>query len=183
MILPVYLYGSPILRKKAEEVTKDHPGLQQLIADMKETLKNADGVGLAAPQVGHPIRLLITDGAPFIKDDPDAGTFQRVMINPEILEYSSEVCHFNEGCLSVPNIHENVIRSSKIRIRYFDENFKECVEELSGISARITQHEFDHLEGILFSEKLSPIRRKLIGGKLNNISKGNAEAHYKTKIA
>ncbi len=183
MILPIYVYGSPVLKKKAQTITKDYPGLQQLIADMKETLQNAEGVGLAAPQVGHSVRLFITDGAPFKNDDPEAGSFQRVIINPVITAYSDATCRFNEGCLSVPDIHEDVVRSSEITIRYVDENFVEHEEHLTGVPARIAQHEYDHLEGIIFSEKLPAIRKKLITGKLNNIAKGKTGAHYKTKLA
>ncbi|MDR2449880.1 MAG: peptide deformylase [Prevotellaceae bacterium] len=183
MVLSIYVYGSAVLKKKALPVTKDYEGLQQLIADMKETLANAEGVGLAAPQVGHSIRLFIVDGAPFKKNEAALATFQRVMINPEITEYSEETGSFNEGCLSVPDIHEDVVRPAKVRIRYFDEQFEAQEEYLSGIAARIVQHEFDHLEGNIFVEKLSPIRRKLMSGKLKNIARGKTSASYKTRIA
>ena len=182
MILPIYVYGSAILKKKASAVAEDYPDLQQLIADMKETLANAEGVGLAAPQVGHSIRLFITDGAAFKNEDPNAASFQRVIINPEITAFSEEVCRFNEGCLSIPDIHEDVIRSRSITVRYLDELFVTHEEHLSGIPARIVLHEFDHLEGVIFSEKLPAIRKKLIKGKLNNIARGKTGAHYKTKI-
>ena len=183
MILPIYVYGSSVLKKKAERISEDYPDLLQLIANMKETLANAEGVGLAAPQVGHSIRLFITDGAAFKKDDPNAANFQRVIINPEITAFSEEVCRFNEGCLSVPDIHEDVVRSQSIVVRYVDEHFVMHEEHLSGIPARIVQHEFDHLEGIIFPEKLPAIRKKLIKGKLNNIARGKTDARYKTKIA
>jgi peptide deformylase len=183
MILSIYVYGSAILKKRALPVTEDYPDLQQLIADMKETLTNAEGVGLAAPQVGHSIRLFIVDGAPFKKEDATLATFQRVMINPEITEYSTETWSFNEGCLSVPDIHEDVVRPAKVRIRYLDERFDAQEEYLSGIAARIVQHELDHLEGNIFTERLSPIRRKLVSGKLKNIARGKTAATYKTRIA
>jgi peptide deformylase len=182
MVLSIYVYGSAVLKKKALPVTKDYQGLQQLIADMRETLAHAEGVGLAAPQVGHSIRLFIVDGAPFKKNEAALATFQRVMINPEITEYSEETGSFNEGCLSVPDIHEDVVRPTAVRVRYFDEQFEPQEEYLSGIAARIVQHEFDHLEGNIFVEKLSPIRRKLVSGKLKNIARGKASAAYKTCV-
>jgi len=182
MVLPIYIYGSAVLKRQTELVKPDYQGLQQLIADMRETLANADGVGLAAPQVGHSIRLFITDGAPFKDKEPALASFQRVMINAEILEYSKETGSFNEGCLSVPDIHEDVVRPAKIRIRYLDENFAEHDEWLDGIAARIVQHEYDHVEGNIFTEKLSPIRRKLISGKLKNMTRGKVSAHYKTRV-
>jgi peptide deformylase len=182
MVLSIYVYGSAILKKRALQVTEDYPGLQQLIADMKETLANAEGVGLAAPQVGHSIRLFIVDGALFKKNEAALATFQRVMVNPEITEYSTDTWSFNEGCLSVPDIHEDVVRPAKVRIRYLNEQFEVQEEYLSGIAARIVQHEFDHLEGNIFTERLSPIRRKLVSGKLKNIARGKASATYKTQI-
>ncbi len=182
MVLPIYIYGSAILKKQATPVDPNYPGLQQLIADMRETLAYTEGVGLAAPQVGHSIRLFITDGAPFKDNEPALVDFQRVMINPEILEYSENTWTFNEGCLSVPDIHEDVVRPAKIRVRYLDENFAEHEEWLDGIAARIVQHEYDHVEGAVFTEKLSAIRRKLISGKLKNISRGKASARYRTRL-
>jgi peptide deformylase len=182
MVLPIYVYGSAVLKKKAQPVTNDSPELQQLIADMKDTLANAQGVGLAAPQVGHSIRLFIADGASFRQDEPELATFQRVMINPEIIEYSDETWSFNEGCLSIPDIHEDVLRPAKVRIRYLNEKFEEQEEYLAGIAARIVQHEYDHVEGNIFTEKLSPIRRKILGGKLKNIARGKVVADYKTKL-
>ena len=182
MVLPIYIYGSAVLKRKTEQVKPDYPELQQLIVDMRETLAHAEGVGLAAPQVGHSLRLFITDGAPFKDKEPALADFQRVMINAEILEYSEEKWTFNEGCLSVPDIHEDVVRPTKIHIRYCDENFAEHDEWLDGIAARIVQHEYDHIEGNIFTERLSPIRRKLLSGKLKNMARGKASANYKTKI-
>ena len=182
MILPIYVYGSSVLKKEAVPVTKDYPALQQLIADMWDTLYYAEGVGLAAPQVGHAIRLLIIDGAPFKDDDAETGAFKRVMINPEIIEFGAETWSFNEGCLSIPGVREDVIRPKRVHVRYLDENFEPHEEWLEGVSGRIMQHEYDHVEGILFTDHLAPIRRKIITGRLQNIARGKVSADYKTKI-
>jgi len=182
MVLPIYLYGSGVLKKEAETVTKEYPNLSQLIADMWDTLHHTDGAGLAAPPVGHTLRLLVIDASAFKDNYPEAADFKRVIINPEILEFSEEEWRFNEGCLSVPGIHEDVIRPKRIHIRYFDEHFTEHDEWLDGVPARIAQHEYDHVEGILFTEHLAPIRRKMLTGKLQNISRGKSGATYKTKI-
>ena len=182
MVLPVYVYGSGVLKKEAAPVTKDYPALPQLIADMWDTLYNAGGVGLAAPQVGHIIRLAVIDASAFKDDDPLADGFKRIFINPEILDWSEEKSRFNEGCLSVPGIHEDVVRPKRVRIRYFDEHFQVQDEWLEGVPARIAQHEYDHIEGILFTERLAPIRRKIIAGKLQNIARGKSGADYKTKL-
>jgi peptide deformylase len=182
MVLPVYVYGSGVLKKEAAPVTKDYPALAQLIADMWDTLYNAGGVGLAAPQVGHIIRLVVIDASAFKDEDPAANGFKRVFINPEILEWSEEKSSFNEGCLSIPGIHEDVVRPKRVRVRYLDANFQAQDEWLEGVPARIAQHEYDHIEGILFTERLAPIRRKIIAGKLQNIARGKSGADYKTKI-
>ncbi|MDR3350991.1 MAG: peptide deformylase [Prevotellaceae bacterium] len=182
MVLPVYVYGSGVLKKEAAPVTKDCPGLAQLIADMWDTLNNAGGVGLAAPQVGHNIRLAIIDATAFKNEYPAADGFKRVFINPEVVERSEEESRFNEGCLSIPGIHEDVMRPKRVRVRYFDEHFHAHDEWLEGVPARIAQHEYDHLEGILFTERLAPIRRKIIAGKLRHIARGKSGADYKTKI-
>jgi len=185
MILPISIIGTSVLRKKAVEVTKDYPELETLIADMFETMYKSDGVGLAAPQVGHSIRLFVVDAAAMTDDENDVFTksFKRVFINPEILEVFGSDCTYEEGCLSVPGLHENVIRKDGVRIKYFDENFVEKEETLSGPSARVVQHEYDHLDGILFTDKVGAIRRRLIKGKIANISKGKFEHHYKVKLA
>ncbi|MDR1405595.1 MAG: peptide deformylase [Prevotellaceae bacterium] len=182
MILPVYVYGSGVLKKEAAPVTKDYPGLQQLISDMWDTLYNAGGVGLAAPQAGHVIRLFIIDASAFKDDDPAADGFKRVCINPEILEWGGGKSSFNEGCLSIPGIHEDVMRPKRVHVRYFDGDFRVHDEWLDGVPARIVQHEYDHIEGILFTERLAPIRRKIIAGKLQHIARGKGDADYKTKI-
>jgi len=181
MILPIYTYGNPVLRKIAEPITKDYPQLPELIHNMFDTMYNADGVGLAAPQIGLPIRLLVIDLAPFKEENPELGSFRIAMINPVILSFSDEVVSGEEGCLSIPGIHESVNRAQKIVIRYNDTNFNEHTEEYEGYKARVIQHEYDHLEGNLFTDKVTPIRRQLLKSKLTNIVKGKARTSYKIK--
>lgn len=181
MILPIYTYGTPVLRKKAEPIAKDYPQLKELIDNMYETMYNADGVGLAAPQVGLPIRLLVIDLAPFKEDDPELGSFKIAMINPEIISFSEDTVPGEEGCLSIPGIHESVFRSQKIVIKYFDADFVEHTDTFEDYKARVVQHEYDHLEGNLFTDKVSPIRRQLLKSKLTNITKGKTKASYKIK--
>lgn len=189
MTLPILAYGDPILRKMAKEIEKDYPKLGELISNMYETMYKASGVGLAAPQIGLPIRLFIMDTGPF-GDDEDFPAedreilrdFKRVFINAEMIEEQGRDWNFNEGCLSIPDIREDVSRKDTITIRYQDENFKEHTETFDGILARVIQHEYDHLEGILFTDKLSSLKRRLLKGKLNNISKGNIEVDYKMRF-
>lgn len=181
MILPIYLYGNSVLRKKTEPISADYPDLKILIDNMYDTMYNANGVGLAAPQVGLDIRLLVIDLKAYIEDDPDLGSFKRVMINPEMLEMSEEIEILEEGCLSIPGIHENVARSTWIKVKYYDADFNERIEEFTDYKARVVQHEYDHLEGELFTDKVSPIRRQLIKSKLTNIAKGKASCSYKVK--
>ena len=181
MILPIYTYGNPVLRKVAEPIAADYPALNILIANMYETMYKAEGVGLAAPQIGLAIRLLVIDLAVFKKDNPEIGAFNVVMINPTILELSEEEVSGEEGCLSIPGIHENVIRAEKIKIQYFDSDFKEHVEEFEGYKARVVQHEYDHLEGNLFTDKVTPIRRQLLKSRLTSIIKGKTTCDYKVK--
>lgn len=181
MILPIYTYGSTVLRKETENITADYPNLKTLIDNMFETMYNADGVGLAAPQIGLPIRLLVIDLVPLKEQDPELGNFKVAMINPEILEASEETEVYEEGCLSIPGIHETVIRPSKIKVRYFDVDFNEHIEEFDEYKARVIQHEYDHLEGNLFTDKVSPLRKQFIKSKLTNIAKGKVKADYKTK--
>lgn len=183
MILPIYTYGTAVLRKVAEPIDKDYPGLKELISNMYETMYHADGVGLAAPQIGKAIRLLIIDLAPFKEDDPELGSFQITMINPEMLEFGDSKVPAEEGCLSIPGIYESVMRSEKIKIKYLDEDFNEHIADFEGYKARVVQHEYDHLEGNLFTDKVSPIRRQLLKSKLTNIVKGKASARYKVKTA
>lgn len=183
MILPIYTYGHPVLRKQTEEITSEYPELQTLIANMFETMYHADGVGLAAPQIGLAIRLLVIDLAPFKEDDPELGAFKCVMINPEMLKMSEEELDGSEGCLSIPGISESVKRSEWIKIRYYDEQFNEKTEEFEGFKARVVQHEYDHLEGSLFTDHINPLRRQLIKSRLTNIAKGKAKCDYKIKSA
>lgn len=183
MIYPVTIIGHPVLRKKAEEIDKDYPELEKVIANMFETMYASDGVGLAAPQINKSIRLIVIDGEPMAEDDPDLENFKKIFINPEILEEWDEEKLFNEGCLSIPGIREDVNRPSKIRIRYMDENFVEHEEEFDGTRARIIQHEYDHLEGVLFTDRISPLRKKILKSKLMGISKGKFKASYRTILA
>ncbi len=197
MILPIVLYGDPVLRKMGAEIKKDFPGLESLIANMYETMYEAQGVGLAAPQIGKAIRLFVVDASPFAEDDEDADekestlskeekaflkTFKKVFINAKIVDEQGEEWKFNEGCLSIPKIREDVIRLSKVKVEYYNEKFEKCVEEFDGLAARIIQHEYDHIEGKLFTDRISPLRRKLISGKLTDITKGKVRADYKTKV-
>lgn len=185
MILPIVAYGDPVLRKKGEDIDEDYPELDGLIANMFETMYEAHGVGLAAPQIGLPIRLFIVDAAPFAEGEDgeeECADFKRVFINPVILEEEGEEWGFEEGCLSIPNIREEVMRKSVVKIEYYDENWDLYEEELDGILARIVQHEYDHIEGKLFTDRLSPLRRTLLQGRLTDISKGNVDVSYKMRF-
>ncbi len=196
MILPIVAYGDPVLKKHAGEITKEYPDLKALIANMFETMYEASGVGLAAPQIGRDIRLFIADGEPFAEDDEDEEgnpiepdpravgieNFKQVFINPTILEESGEEWSFREGCLSIPKVREDVFRKEKIRITYYDENWEFKDEYYDGYAARIIQHEYDHIEGILFTDLLSSIKKKLISNKLQKISKGEVRVDYKMKF-
>jgi len=189
MILPIVGYGVPVLRKKATVISSDYPKLKELIADMHETMYNAYGVGLAAPQIGLPIRLFLVDTSPFAEDEglsneeqEQLKDFKCTFINAKIIEEDGDEWAFNEGCLSIPNIREDVFRQSKIKIQYQDEEFNEHVKEFDGLIARVIQHEYDHIEGILFTDKISSFKKRLIKGKLQNISKGNIEVDYRMKF-
>ena len=168
------------MRKVAEDIDKDYPGLDQVIADLFETLYRSEGLGLAAPQIGKSIRIFVIDGKPVGDDEPELADFRRVFINANITEKYGDPELMTEGCLSIPNLREEVSRDSHIRITYFDENWQLHDEEFDGYKARIIQHEYDHLDGILFTDKVSPLRKRLLRGKLNAISKGKFEADYKT---
>ena len=181
MILPVYLYGQPVLRKEAEEVPQDYPDLKVLVSNMFETMYHADGVGLAGPQVGLSLRLLVIDADVLADDFPECKGFKRTMINPVFLEKSEETDSMEEGCLSLPGIHVKVSRSVRIRIKYQDADFVEHEEELSGFAARVVQHECEHLTGHVFIDNVSAIRRQLNKGKLNNIIKGSVRCSYRAK--
>ena len=188
MKLPIVAYGDPVLRKTAEEIDQDYPNLKDLINNMFETMYGAHGVGLAAPQIGLPIRLFVVDGSPFAEDDEDGPgdqslkNFKKVFINPIIVEESGDKWSFSEGCLSIPDIQEEVMRHSNVVINYLDENFEEHEIELSGLAARIVQHEYDHIEGKLFTDKLPVLKKTMLKSKLDAISKGLVRVAYKMKF-
>ena len=182
MVYPIVVYGSPVLRTVAKEINADYPNLKQFLDDLFETMYKADGMGLAAPQVGKSIRIFIVDGTSLEEDEPAMKDFKITFINPKIIELDGESMVMNEGCLSLPKLREDVNRYNKVKIRYYDENFKFFEEEYEGLKARVIQHEYDHLEGVLFIDKLTPLRRKLLKGKLNDITKLKVDVHYKTKL-
>lgn len=181
MILPIYVYGQPVLRKVAEDITPDYPNLKELIANMFETMDHADGVGLAAPQIGLPIRVVTVNLDVLSDDFPEYKGFRKAYINAHILEVMGEEVSMEEGCLSLPGIHESVKRGDRIRVRYLDEDLVEHEEEVEGYLARVMQHEFDHLDGKMFIDHLSPLRKQMIKGKLNAMLKGKAHCSYKVK--
>ena len=181
MIYPIVIYGSQVLRNKSVEIDSSYPDFKKLIEDMWITLGEASGVGLAAPQIGKNIRLFIVDCTPWAEDVPELADFRKVFVNPEIYEHSEETDLFEEGCLSLPGIHENVRRPIRIRMRYLDENFVEHDEEFTGKPARVIQHEYDHIEGLVFTDHLAPIRKNLIKNKLQKMARGSYRAAYKTK--
>ncbi|WP_018667773.1 peptide deformylase [Bacteroides gallinarum] len=181
MILPVYVYGQPVLRKVAEDIAPDYPNLKELIRNMFETMSHADGVGLAAPQIGLPIRVVTIDLDVLSDDFPEYKDFRKAYINAHILEVSGEEVAMEEGCLSLPGIHETVKRGSRIRVKYLDEDLVEHDEIVEGYLARVMQHEFDHLDGKMFIDHLSPLRKQMIKGKLNAMLKGKAHCTYKVK--
>ena len=189
MILPILAYGSPVLKKLANDITPKYPNLSELISNMWETMYAAKGVGLAAPQIGLSIRLFVIDATPFLDDENmddfelnSIKNFKKVFINPKIINENGSLWEFNEGCLSIPEIREAVSRRSKIIIEYFDENFQFHRLELSGLAARVVQHEYDHIEGILFTDHISSLKKRLIKGKLNNISSGSIKVDYEMKF-
>jgi peptide deformylase len=189
MILPVIAYGDPVLRKQAEPITSDYPKLSELISNMWETMYHASGVGLAAPQIGLPIRLFVIDASPFGEDEdlPEAERnqlkdFKRVFINARIESESGKAWAFNEGCLSIPDIREDVTRLETVTLRYQDESFEEHTQIFDGLLARIIQHEYDHIEGILFTDKLSSLKKRLLKGRLSDISKGKIKVDYKMRF-
>ena len=181
MILPIYLYGQPVLKKVAEDINADYPNLKELIENMFDTMHHASGIGLAAPQIGLAIRLVVVDLDVLSEDEPEFKDFRRVYINAHILETSDETDTMEEGCLSLPGIHEKVTRPSRIHVKYLDENFVEHDEWVEGYLARVMQHEFDHLEGKVFSDRISMLRRQMNKNKLNNLVKGNVNCDYKVK--
>ena len=179
MIYPIYLYGSSVLRKPGVEIPRDHPELRQLIEDMFDTMDNADGVGLAAPQIGKPLRLFVIDLTPYQDDFEPGFKMKHVFINPDIYERSGDPEPYLEGCLSVPGINEDVMRPPNIRIRYMDENWQEHDDELDGMLARVIQHEYDHVEGKIFVDHLTPLRKTLLKSKLAPMMKGKSTAKYR----
>ena len=189
MILPIVAYGDPVLRKVAVDIDESYPDLQKLITNMRETMYNASGVGLAAPQIGKSIRLFLIDASPFAEDKDLSNedketlkTFNKVFINAKILEEEGDGWAFNEGCLSIPDVREDVFRQPKITIAYFDEKFEKHTEILEGLAARVFQHEYDHIEGILFTDKLSSLKKRIIKKKLENISKGKIRIDYRMRF-
>ncbi len=181
MIYPIVLFGDPVLRKKAEDIPVGSD-IKQLVADMFETMHAASGVGLAAPQIGKAVRLFVIDSTPMHDEDEKVEPMVQAFVNAEILESGGEPWAMEEGCLSIPGIREDVSRDEEIKIRYYDQDWKEHIENFDDIKARIIQHEYDHIEGILFTDYLSAFKRKLMKGKLTNISKGKAKADYRVKV-
>lgn len=184
MILPVYLYGHPVLKTMGEPITKDYPNLKEVVDNMFETMYNAEGIGLAAPQVGLSIRLFIVDTTPMYKENEKdkERAIKKVFINPEIKEISGNLWKYEEGCLSIPDVRGDVLREKVIEITYYDLNFNQHTEIYDGIEARVMLHEFDHINGILFVERINPLKKKLVEGKLNKIAKGQHVPRYKFKL-
>ena len=189
MILPIVAYGDPVLKKKAKDITKDYPNFDNLLENMYETMYNAYGVGLAAPQIGLPIRMFLVDTTPFSEDEgiseeekAELKGFKRTFINAKIVEEEGDEWAFNEGCLSIPDVREDVFRKPNITVEYLDEYFKPHKEVFSGLIARVIQHEYDHIEGVLFTDKLSSLKKRLIKGKLTNISKGKINVDYRMRF-
>ncbi len=189
MILPIVAYGDPVLKKKGVEITKDYPNLDTLLENMYETMYNAFGVGLAAPQIGLPIRLFLVDTTPFSEDEElteaerkELKDFKRTFINARIIKEEGDEWAFNEGCLSIPDVREDVFRQPKITVVYVDENFNKHTEVFEGLIARVIQHEYDHIEGVLFTDKLSSLKKRLIKSRLANISKGKINVDYRMRF-
>jgi peptide deformylase len=181
MVYPIFLYGSPVLRKVAKEIDKNYPKLREFIDNMFETMQKSEGIGLAAPQVGESIRLFVINGTALAEDDEKMKDFKKVFINAKITERSGDDVDYNEGCLSLPGIREEITRKSHIRITYYDENFEFHDEEYDGLRARVIQHEYDHTDGILLIDHIPSLKRKLLRRKLTDISKGIVEVGYKIK--
>ena len=181
MILPIVSFGSSILRCKCSLVAEKHP-IEDILKNMFDTMYNAQGVGLAAPQVGLDLSIFIIDTTPFCDDDNNLSPLKKEFINPEIIDYSGKDNSFNEGCLSIPGLREDIIRKDQIKIRYFDKNFNECIEKYEGINSRVIQHEYDHLMGVLFTDRVSTLKKKLLKSKLNKIKNGDIEVDYNMKF-
>lgn len=183
MTYPVFIYGSPVLRKKSAAIDTDFDQLQDFIDNLFETMEKSEGVGLAAPQVGRSVRVFVVDASPLAEDEPALQDFKKVFINPTILEFDGEDKVYQEGCLSIPNIREEVSRPDIIKMEYYDRNFQKHVEVFDGTKSRIIQHEYDHLEGILFVDKLGALKKRLLKSKLQAISRGRFEVEYKVRLA
>jgi peptide deformylase len=186
MILPIVAYGDPVLNKVGEEIDADYPGLKELIDNMFETMYNAHGVGLAAPQIGRGIRLFVVDAGPFAEEGEEdyelLKTFKKVFLNPIIIEESGEEWGMEEGCLSIPDVRETVYRKETVLIEYYDENWDLKEETYSGLAARVIQHEYDHIEGTLFTEKIKPLRKRIVKGALGRIERGDIQVDYPMKF-
>ena len=189
MILPIVAYGDPVLRKVAQEVGPDYPNLKELISNMKQTMYNANGIGIAAPQIGKSVRVFIIDATPFAEDEKiselernQLKDFKQVFINPTIVNEEGDEWAFAEGCLSIPDIREDVLRQETVSFEYVDENFKKHSKTLTGIAARVFQHEYDHLEGILFTDKLSSLKKRILKKKLEKISLGKITSSYRMRF-
>jgi len=180
MVYAILIYGHPVLRKVAVDIDKYYPELDKLISDLFDTLYHSDGIGLAAPQIGKSLRIFVIDGSPLGDDEPEMADFKRVFINAHITGKTGELKPMTEGCLSIPNLREEVNRENSVRIKYYDENWEAHDEVYEGYKARVIQHEYDHLDGILFTDKVNPLRRRLLKGKLTAISKGKFEVDYNT---
>lgn len=182
MIYPIVAYGDPVLKKQAQEIKQGDESLPQLVQDMFETMYNAHGVGLAAPQIGKSVRLFVIDAAPLLPEDSEVKEFKKVFINAQMLEETGEEWPYEEGCLSIPGIRSDVLRQPRIKIRYVDEHWVEHTEEYEGMAARVIQHEYDHIEGVLYLDHISAIKRRLLKGKLLNISKGEVDVEYRMRF-
>ena len=184
MILPIVAFGSPVLRKKCVDISPDYPELEMLLENMKETMYEAHGVGLAAPQINKEIRLFLIDTTPFFDDEEETEEVivKQAFINARILEEKGESWDFNEGCLSIPDVREDISRKPSITVEYFDENFEKHTDTYDGLTARVIQHEYDHIQGVLFTDKISALRKRMIKGKLMDISKGKVDVSYKMRF-
>lgn len=181
MIYPIIVYGDPVLKKRGKDIEEGKLDVKKLAEDMFETMENANGVGLAAPQIGKNLRMFVIDASAMGEDDEELLDFKQVFINPEIIEEVGEEWDFEEGCLSIPDIREVIYRQEELTIRYFDEEWVEHEETFDDMKARIIQHEYDHIEGVLFTDHISPIKKRLLKGKLMNISKGKVKTKYRIK--
>ncbi len=182
MIYPITVYGDPVLRKKTSDIERNYEGIEKLVEDMFETMHNAEGVGLAAPQIGLSIRVFVVDLSPMSREYPELKDFKKAFINAHVIEKDGEEELMNEGCLSIPGIHEDILRKGRIKIKYLDTEWNEHEEVYTGYQARVIEHEYDHLDGILFIDHCSPLKRRLLKGKLTDISKGKVSISYRIKI-